>query len=69
MSVRQDRFTFFGVLIAVVIVVIGYLQLSRLYPDPVSGRDDSVAQNEHQERTQDRIQEAKEVPPEGESQP
>lgn len=69
MSVRQDRFTFFGVLIAVVIVVIGYLQLSRLYPDPVSGRDDSVAQNEHQERTEERIQEAKEAPPEGESQP
>ena len=36
MSVRQDRFTFFGVLIAVVIVVLGYLQLGQLYP--VAGR-------------------------------
>jgi len=37
MSVRQDRFTFFGVLVAVVIVVLGYLQLGQLYP--VVGRD------------------------------
>lgn len=32
MSVQQDRFTFFGVMAAVVIVVLGYLQLSQLYP-------------------------------------
>lgn len=32
MSVQQDRCTFFGVLVAVVIVVLGYLQLSQLYP-------------------------------------
>lgn len=37
MSVRQDRLTFFGVLAAVVIVVLGYLQLGRIYP--VAGRD------------------------------
>ena len=42
MSVRQDRFTFFGVLIAVVIVVLGYLQLGQLYP--VAGRDATEAQ-------------------------
>ena len=44
MSVRQDRFTFFGVLIAVVIVVLGYLQLGQLYP--VAGRDAPQTQNE-----------------------
>ena len=38
MSVKQDRYTFFGVLAAVVIVVLGYLQLGRLYP--VAGRAD-----------------------------
>lgn len=32
MSIQQDRLTFFGVLFAVVIVVVGYLQLGRLYP-------------------------------------
>ena len=41
MSVRQDRFTFFGVLVAVVIVVLGYLQLGQLYP--VTGRGDDSA--------------------------
>jgi len=30
MSVQQDRLTFFGVLIAVVVVVIGYMQLGRI---------------------------------------
>ena len=49
MSVRQDRFTFFGVLVAVVIVVIGYLQLSRLYP--VAGRGDSVVQQPNADTT------------------
>jgi len=44
MSVRQDRFTFFGVLIAVVIVVLGYLQLGQLYP--VAGRGDGSAADE-----------------------
>lgn len=38
MSVRQDRYTFFGVLAAVVIVVLGYLQLGQLYP--LTGRGD-----------------------------
>lgn len=32
MSVQQDRLTFFGVLIAVVVVVIGYLQIGGFYP-------------------------------------
>lgn len=36
MSFRQDRLTFFGVLAAVVIAVLGYLQLGTLYP--VQGR-------------------------------
>lgn len=39
MSVQQDRMTFFGVLIAVVVVVIGYLQLGQMYP--VAGRADA----------------------------
>ena len=36
MSVQQDRLTFYCVLIAVVVVVLGYLQLGQIYP--VSGR-------------------------------
>ena len=32
MSVQQDRLTFIGVLAAVVVVVVAYLQLGRLYP-------------------------------------
>lgn len=39
MSIRQDRLTFFGVLVAVVIAVLGYLQLGSLYP--VEGRAQS----------------------------
>lgn len=39
MSFRQDRLTFFGVLIAVVIAVLGYLQLGSIYP--VEGRAQS----------------------------
>lgn len=39
MSVQQDRLTFFGVLIAVVVVVIGYLQLGGMYP--TAGRADA----------------------------
>lgn len=41
MSVQQDRFTFFAVLVAVVVVVLGYLQLGQLYP--VAGRGDDSA--------------------------
>lgn len=42
MSLRQDRLTFFGVLIAVVIAVLGYLQLGSMYP--LQGRaDDSIS--------------------------
>lgn len=41
MSVRQDRLTFFGVLAAVIIVVLGYLQLGQLYP--VAGRQTPAA--------------------------
>ena len=36
MSLRQDRLTFFGVLVAVVVAVLGYLQLGTMYP--VEGR-------------------------------
>ena len=39
MSRRQDRLTFFGVLAAVVVVVLGYLQLGQLYP--TTGRTDA----------------------------
>ena len=53
MSVRQDRFTFFGVLVAVVIVVLGYLQLARIYP--VAGHDgDAAADAGETEQQQDR---------------
>ena len=38
MSIRQDRLTFFGVLVAVVIAVVGYLQIGTMYP--VQGRAD-----------------------------
>lgn len=64
MSVQQDRFTFFGVLAAVVIVVLGYLQISQFYP--VAGRgDDSAhhAPNEHD------VEKPGKAPREGESQP
>lgn len=44
MSVQQDRLTFFGVLIAVVVVVLGYLQLGKLYP--VAGRAEPPAEEE-----------------------
>jgi Tfp pilus assembly protein PilV len=63
MSVRQDQFTFFGVLIAVVIVVIGYLQLSRLYP--VTGRGDHTVQEPHGDETKG----PGEAPREGGAQP
>lgn len=47
MSVRQDRYTFFGVLAAVVIVVLGYLQLGRMYP--LTGREDVAVDQPEQE--------------------
>ena len=59
MSVHQDRLTFFGVLIAVVIVVIGYLQLSSLYP--IEGREANAAQDTHENNVDD----AGEAPREG----
>ena len=65
MSVRQDRYTFFGVLAAVVIVVLGYLQLGRMYP--LTGREDVAA-----EQTPVDAQETEETglaPREGEAQP
>ncbi len=43
MSFRQDRLTFFGVLAAVVIAVLGYLQLGSLYP--VEGRAQTPQDN------------------------
>ena len=43
MSFRQDRLTFFGVLVAVVIAVLGYLQLGSLYP--VEGRAQTLQHN------------------------
>lgn len=43
MSLRQDRLTFFGVLIAVVVAVLGYLQLGSMYP--VEGRADDTPAN------------------------
>lgn len=49
MSVQQDRLTFFGVLAAVAIVVVGYLQLGRLYP--VAGREDVSA--DHMQEMED----------------
>lgn len=65
MSVRQDRYTFFGVLAAVVIVVLGYLQLGQMYP--LAGREDVTA-----EQTPKEAQETEETgltPREGEAQP
>ncbi|MEM6260128.1 MAG: hypothetical protein AAF711_16255 [Planctomycetota bacterium] len=65
MSVQQDRFTFFGVLIAVVIVVLGYLQLSQLYP--VAGRADDTAQDFEQAKHEAEEDDA--APLEGDAQP
>lgn len=47
MSLRQDRLTFFGVLVAVVIAVLGYLQLGSMYP--LQGRaEDSASSSDDQ---------------------
>ena len=64
MSVQQDRLTFFGVLAAVAIVVLGYLQLGRLYP--VAGRED-VSAKQTQDTESERERES--APLEGESRP
>lgn len=66
MSVRQDRFTFFGVLIAVVIVVLGYLQLGQLYP--VAGRGD-VSMDSSQGATQEDGEAKETAPREGDARP
>lgn len=65
MSVRQDRFTFFGVLVAVVIVVLGYLQLGQLYP--VAGRDDGSGHDAKE--AEGGIDDSGEAPLEGDAQP
>ncbi|MEM1354916.1 MAG: hypothetical protein AAGH88_08535 [Planctomycetota bacterium] len=41
MSIGQDRLTFYGVLVAIVIAVIGYIQIAKLYP--VAGRTEAQA--------------------------
>lgn len=66
MSVRQDRFTFFGVLAAVVIVVLGYLQLGQLYP--VAGRGDASA-HDRTNTNEDEVNQPGAAPRGGESQP
>ncbi|MBX2851714.1 MAG: hypothetical protein KTR15_08220 [Phycisphaeraceae bacterium] len=65
MSVRQDRYTFFGVLAAVVIVVLGYLQLGRMYP--LTGREDVAADQVPEEESGS--DETGLAPREGEAQP
>lgn len=65
MSVRQDRFTFFGVLVAVVIVVLGYLQLGQLYP--VAGREDSSGHDAQEAKAS--VDESGDAPLEGEARP
>ena len=47
MSVVRDRLTFFAVMVAVCVAVVGYLQLANLYP--TQGRD-------HQENAQDDVE-------------
>ncbi len=52
MSLRQDRLTFFGVLVAVVIAVLGYLQLGSMYP--LEGRAQTPdARGEKEEKNKD----------------
>lgn len=67
MSVRQDRFTFFGVLAAVVIVVLGYLQLGQLYP--VAGRGESSAHDTNHDLEKESGDQPGAAPREGETQP
>jgi cytochrome c-type biogenesis protein CcmH/NrfG len=45
MSIGQDRLTFYGVLAAIVIAIVGYFQIGKLYP--VAGHPDAAnaAQN------------------------
>lgn len=65
MSARQDRYTFFGVLAAVVIVVLGYLQLGQLYP--LTGRGDDGLDDT--QAVEDKNAKDEEVSVEGKSQP
>lgn len=41
MSIGQDRLTFFGVLAAIVVAVVGYFQIAKMYP--VAGRSEANA--------------------------
>lgn len=56
MSLNQDRLTFFGVLIAVVVVLLGYLQLGQVYP--VAGKDHATAGGQESNVEQEREQES-----------
>jgi Tfp pilus assembly protein PilV len=67
MSVQQDRFTFFGVLIAVVIVVLGYLQIAQLYP--VAGRGDAASSTRNTSPPADDAGQRTTAPREGDAQP
>jgi len=46
MSRGQDRLTFFAVVAAVIIAVVGYMRLGELFPGGVAGRDDVAEQGE-----------------------
>ncbi|MFN3168292.1 MAG: hypothetical protein ACE37H_14630 [Phycisphaeraceae bacterium] len=50
MSLKQDRLTFFGVLVAVVIAVLGYLQLGSMYPVQGRAQEPGVARGAEAEK-------------------
>jgi len=50
MSLRQDRLTFFGVLVAVLIAVLGYLQLGSMYPIQGRAEESSAARGVEAEK-------------------
>jgi len=58
MSLRQDRLTFFGVLVAVVIAVLGYLQLGSMYPVEGRAEESSAARGVEDEKGEDKEREA-----------
>jgi hypothetical protein len=58
MSLRQDRLTFFGVLVAVLIAVLGYLQLGSMYPIQGRAEESSAARGVEAEKGEDEGREA-----------
>ena len=55
MSIGQDRLTFFGVLAAIVVAVVGYFQIAKMYP--VAGRTEAKASQVSPQQTDQHLEE------------